>query len=107
MQGAVLFWRKSGAGLFIVLTGLCAQYLPWTAVPRLTFVYHFYASVPFVIYCITCCIKWLEGRRDGLRWLTHAYVSVTAILFTAFYPILSGIPVSGEQGIYQGGAEVV
>ncbi|MBF0318191.1 MAG: glycosyltransferase family 39 protein [Nitrospirae bacterium] len=91
---AVLSGKQTGAGLFIVLTGLCAQYLPWTAVPRLTFIYHFYASVPFMIFCITFCIKWLEQWRDGLRWLTYAYISVTVILFIAFYPILTGIPVS-------------
>ncbi|MBF0554003.1 MAG: glycosyltransferase family 39 protein [Nitrospirae bacterium] len=92
--GAVAVGKRVGGGVFIVLTGLCAQFLPWVAVPRLTFIYHFYASVPFVIFCITYAIKWLEERRYGFRWLTYAYCSLTVALFIAFYPILTGIPVS-------------
>ncbi|MBF0486874.1 MAG: glycosyltransferase family 39 protein [Nitrospirae bacterium] len=86
--------KRVGGGVFIVLTGLCAQFLPWVAVPRLTFIYHFYASVPFVIFCITYAIKWLEEWKNGLKWLTYAYCTVTVALFIAFYPILTGIPVS-------------
>ncbi|MBF0458899.1 MAG: glycosyltransferase family 39 protein [Nitrospirae bacterium] len=92
--GAALAGKRVGGGVFVVLTGLCAQYLPWVAVPRLTFIYHFYASVPFVIFCITYAIKWLEERRYGLRWLTYAYISLTVALFIAFYPILTGITVT-------------
>ncbi|MCG6553519.1 MAG: phospholipid carrier-dependent glycosyltransferase, partial [Candidatus Magnetominusculus sp. LBB02] len=91
---AAIAGRRTGGGVFIVLTGLCAQYLPWVLVPRLTFIYHFYASVPFVIFCITYAIKWLEQWRGTMRWLTYTYLSVTVTLFIAFYPILTGIPVS-------------
>ncbi|MEO5359597.1 MAG: phospholipid carrier-dependent glycosyltransferase [Nitrospirota bacterium] len=92
--GAALAGKRADAGVLVIITGLCAQYLPWAAVPRLTFIYHFYASVPFVIFCITYVIKWLEERKNGMRWLTYGYITVTVLLFTAFYPILTGIPVS-------------
>ena len=38
--------------LLFVLIGFLAQYLPWTLVPRGTYIYHYFASVPFLIASI-------------------------------------------------------
>lgn len=36
--------------------GLLAQYLPWVLVPRGTYIYHYFASVPFIILGIVLCL---------------------------------------------------
>ncbi len=91
----VLLWFKSrDRVLFFLLTGAAAQYLPWVAVPRLTFIYHFFASVPFLILFITYVLKWLEDRNKSLCYLTYCYLTVVFVLFVLFYPVLSGMVVS-------------
>ena len=82
--------RKRDKGMFVVLIGLASQYLPWVLVPRLTFIYHFFASVPFVILCIVYLIMQLEKSYPKIPQLSYAYMAVVLILFAMFYPILSG-----------------
>ncbi|MBN2352158.1 MAG: phospholipid carrier-dependent glycosyltransferase [Spirochaetales bacterium] len=80
-------------GLFI-LAALAAQYLPWIVVPRkLTFIYHFFASVPFIVFCAVFVIKFLLEWRPKARRGLVIYLVVALALFLLFYPILSGWPV--------------
>ncbi|MES0336659.1 MAG: glycosyltransferase family 39 protein [Candidatus Magnetobacterium sp. LHC-1] len=94
-------WFKSGnRALFFLLTGAAAQYLPWVAVPRLTFIYHFFASVPFLIISLVYIIKWIEDRYQRMQYLTYCYLTVVMALFVMFYPILSGMVVSKAYATY-------
>ncbi len=80
-------------GLFI-LAALAAQYLPWIVVPRkLTFIYHFFASVPFIVFCTVSVIKFLLEWRPNARRGLIIYLAIVLALFLLFYPILSGWPV--------------
>jgi dolichyl-phosphate-mannose-protein mannosyltransferase len=82
--------RRAPAGLFI-LTALAAQYLPWIIIPRQqTFIYHFFASVPFLILAVVFVIKILVEKKPGLRWAVFVYLGIVMLLFFLFYPLLSG-----------------
>jgi len=43
----------------ILLLGFAAQYVPWTLVPRGTYIYHYFPSVPFIILCTALCLDLL------------------------------------------------
>ena len=43
----------------ILLIAFAAQYVPWTLVPRGTYIYHYFPSVPFVILCMALCLDLL------------------------------------------------
>ena len=73
---------------------LAAQYVPWMLVSRLTFIYHFFASVPFMIFCLVYVIRHLEGIYPVVRRLVPAYLGLVFLLFLMYYPILSGMLVS-------------
>jgi Gpi18-like mannosyltransferase len=89
-----LGWRRKDTVALFLLIGLAAEYVPWVGVPRLTFIYHFFASVPFLIGCIVYVIKSMqESGSLPKRWL-YAYLSATLLLFILFYPVLSGAVVS-------------
>ncbi|MBF0566444.1 MAG: glycosyltransferase family 39 protein, partial [Nitrospirae bacterium] len=48
---SIVFGVKSkDRGIFFIVAGAMAQYLPWVGVPRLTFIYHYFATVPFLIF---------------------------------------------------------
>ena len=78
---------------FYVVLGFAAQYLPWVLVPRSTFIYHYFASVPFIIICTVMFVEWLRGRsRKAARVFTGVLVGAALLLFVAFYPLESGLP---------------
>lgn len=86
--------QDSAAALFL-LTGYLAQYLPWFFVTRITFIYHYFPSVVFVVLMIVFCLNKL-GRRlssGSFLLLLSLYGAAALGLFLLFYPVLSGRPV--------------
>lgn len=80
-----------------LLLAFMAQYLPWVLVPRGTYIYHYFPSVPFIILCAVLMLHYLRGRRPKLGfWLTIGYVALAGLLFVAFFPFASGIRVPFE-----------
>jgi Gpi18-like mannosyltransferase len=85
---------------FIVISGL-AQYLPWALIPRqLVFIYHFFASVPFIILALVWCLRGIERRWQSqfvaLHYLSWLLVGIAGVLFVVYYPVISGFTVSRE-----------
>ena len=88
-------WWKGEAGRngFYVVLAFAAQYLPWVLVPRSTFIYHYFASVPFIIICTVMFVDWLRGRSARkARLFAGVLIAAALILFAAFYPLESGLP---------------
>ena len=81
--------KKTRADAF-VLIGFAAQYLPWALITRPLFLYHFYASVPFVILAALIALDDLSSRWKACRRLAPMLILCAALLFVMFYPILSG-----------------
>lgn len=79
----------------IVAIGFASQFLPWVLVPRSTFIYHYFASVPFIIIAIALCWQYL-ARVDRLtaKYLMGALLIAAFVLFAMFYPLESGKPTS-------------
>ncbi|WP_410499277.1 phospholipid carrier-dependent glycosyltransferase [Chitinibacter sp. S2-10] len=84
---------------FIVAVGLI-QFLPWALIPRkLVFIYHFFASVPFIILALVWLLQQLQRialdnpLRVWAKYLPWAVVAVAAVLFIAYFPVISGYPV--------------
>lgn len=90
----IISFREKNKKMFVVLVGLASVYLPWVLVSRLAFIYYFFASVPFVILCITFIISRLIERNPRLKPWIYGYLAMAGIMFIMFYPILSGLVVS-------------
>ncbi|MFO0753902.1 MAG: phospholipid carrier-dependent glycosyltransferase [Thermodesulfovibrionales bacterium] len=85
--------RKADGKDLFVLIGLAAQYMPWMAVPRETYIYHFFASTPFLVLgAVALSMRIKEGFRRG-PWLIYSYLGLVVLLFVMFYPLLSGLAV--------------
>lgn len=75
-----------------VLIGLLAQFLPWVLVPRGTYIYHYFASVPFLILGTMLMLHWFSRRWPKLgRSVLITYLLLCLICFVAFYPYASGV----------------
>ncbi|MCM3746897.1 glycosyltransferase family 39 protein [Paenibacillus pasadenensis] len=90
--------RKKHRAMQIVSIGLLSQYLPWVGIPRLTFIYHYYATVPFLILCIVYVLMELPDRfgRQRAKAVTWGYLGLAALLLVMFYPVLTGLTISRE-----------
>lgn len=75
-----------------ILVGLLAQFLPWVLVPRGTYIYHYFASVPFLILGTMMMLYWISKRLPRVgRAVLIAYLVVCLIMFIGYYPYASGM----------------
>ena len=78
--------------LLFLLVGFLAQYLPWTLVPRGTYIYHYFASIPFLVASLT--LVWQQFLIRRYRWVKAGmgvYLMIAALAFCLFFPYVSGI----------------
>ena len=81
--------------------GFASQFLPWVLVPRSTFIYHYFASVPFIIIASALLLDWIRSKSETAFQVTSgALLASSALLFAAFYPLESGLPCSRAYAKY-------
>ncbi|MDL2225983.1 phospholipid carrier-dependent glycosyltransferase, partial [Eubacteriales bacterium OttesenSCG-928-M02] len=81
---------KTNTGFLLIL--LLSVYVPWMFITRAVFIYHYMASVPFIILLIGCVVKGWEdkGFPKWIKWI----ISVVCLgVFALFYPVWSALPV--------------
>lgn len=93
-----LLARKKDKTAAFLLTGYLAQYLPWFFVTRVTFIYHYFPSVVFVVLMIVYSMAHWKKRLSNRLFLslTALYGLAALGLFLLFYPVLSGQPVDSD-----------
>ncbi|WNR46053.1 glycosyltransferase family 39 protein [Paenibacillus roseipurpureus] len=98
-------YKNKDRRILFISVALGSVYVPWMLVARLTFIYHFFAAVPFMILCITYVIMYVkekalqDKRASSKRWangIVYGYLILAFLLFILFYPILSGAIVDRE-----------
>jgi dolichyl-phosphate-mannose-protein mannosyltransferase len=118
--------RKADDIKLFVLLGLLAQYLPWILVPRSMFIYHYFASIPFMILITVMMIRAFESKERTHRTIlkenipgnkplkgmqgittmimkfrnlpTYLYLLIVILLFVVFYPVTAGMEIPSEYG---------
>ena len=80
---------KTDYALIFLLVGYAAQFIPWIPVSRITFIYHYFPSVPFVVIIIAWVFKNYIHKS-----IAFVYSALVLALFVLFYPVLSGVPTS-------------
>ncbi len=83
------------AACFIII-GFLSNYLPWIFVPREIYIYHFFASVPFLILGTLYVFRRFESINNKAQYIPLVYIALALMLFVLFYPILSGAVVDKE-----------
>ncbi len=70
------------------------QFLPYALFGRISYIYYFYISSVFGIMMLGYLFgQALQLKNRRLNYLIVAYVLACILLFIAFYPLLSGLPV--------------
>ncbi|MBE0600423.1 MAG: phospholipid carrier-dependent glycosyltransferase, partial [Firmicutes bacterium] len=89
----VLITRDDHPALAILAISFLAQYLPWVLVPRSMFIYHYFASLPFIILATMWMASYIRSEKLK-NWLMIGLLAAALILFIMFYPYAAGATVS-------------
>ena len=86
------FPQSSPIALFILI-GYLAQLAPWMLIGRITFAYHYFPSVLFLILALCYVFYTLSQKEEMIRWkpAMYALTGGAVVLFALFYPALVGI----------------
>lgn len=96
----VISIRRKDQGAIMLVIAYFSQYVPWMLVPRETFLYHYFAMVPFMIVSIMYVFKLLEEKFKWSRNVRLGYITAAVVLFAMFYPVLSGMPASEDYIVH-------
>ena len=107
LAGAAALWvKKRGLGTSLALGGFLSVYLPWVLVPRLTFIYHYFTAVPFLVVALLAVFQQLDRAGPLSRRLPLGPVGQVSLaqlflfvltaaclgLFLLYFPVISGAP---------------
>ena len=77
-----------------ILIGLLAQFLPWVLVPRGTYIYHYFASTPFLMMSVVLIFGTVMLRHKKLsEIIITVYLLAVLAFFIILFPYASGIRV--------------
>ncbi|MDQ8735771.1 phospholipid carrier-dependent glycosyltransferase [Paenibacillus sp. LHD-38] len=85
--------KRKDKAIYTIWIAFLAQYVPWMLVTRLTFLYHYFAMVPFIILSLVYIFKVIEEKRPGFKLARNIFLAAAVLLFIAYYPALSGMTV--------------
>jgi dolichyl-phosphate-mannose-protein mannosyltransferase len=87
--------KKDKTALFLIIAYL-AQLVSWIPVTRITFIYHYFPCVPFIVLMLGHSIYRLYQANHNYKYAAFVYAGLVVVLFAFFYPVLSGLPMNVE-----------
>jgi len=91
IKGGLRFRQGDGnLTVGLIVLGFLTQYLPWVLVPRSMYMYHYFASVPFIILATMYMFNLIPNAK-AKRMLLIGYVVLSGVFFVMFYPYASGM----------------
>ena len=96
-MGWKTFKYKDGRAAFILL-GYLAQLVPWMFITRITFEYHYFPSLIFLVLAICHCFNSFRLRTPNWKRYVYGATAACLALFVLFYPVLTGITISRTYG---------
>lgn len=83
--------RGEWAGLPFLAVAALSQFLPWLLISREVFIYHYFATLPFIILVTVYALRQIDSRGKAGKRTVWIYVVLCILLFVAFYPAITGI----------------
>lgn len=87
--------NKNKISAFLVI-GYLSQLIPWIPVTRITFIYHYFPCVPFIVMMTSHSAHRLYARNRNIKTAFVSLAVLAVILFALFYPSISGYPTDAE-----------
>lgn len=81
---------------YLLLTYL-ALYLPWIAISRVKFIYHYFVPVLLLLIILAIFLDEVVLADRNYRWLAYVIIALGIAFFIYFLPLLLGTPLSIES----------
>ncbi len=98
----------------LITVGFLAQYLPWSRITRVIFLYHMFGGLIFMVLALAFTLARIaEGGgiviqlgetsrlRVSGRQLAYGHLVIAVLLFGWFYPLWTGLPM-GDHALLNG-----
>lgn len=95
IMGYLAIFRKDRQAEFIAI-GYLAQLLPWVFITRTTFEYHYFPACVFLVLALGRVFALMKEHTKDWRFRIYGLTGLAVILFTVFYPALSGMVVNSS-----------
>jgi hypothetical protein len=81
----------------VILLGFITQYLPWSHISRVLFMYHMFGGLIFMVLALAFVLASVAQKLEpfGRRLLVANHLAVAVLFFFYFYPVWTGLPISG------------
>lgn len=90
IAAAVIGIRRKDQTVWQIGCSYLAQLLPWVAVSRIVFIYHYFNCTPFLILSLVYVFLAIQNKYPKAKGVMWGYLGAAAVLFLMFYPVLSG-----------------
>ena len=81
----------------LILIGFITQYLPWTVITRVVFMYHMFGGLIFMILALAFVLAQIAAHvpHSG-RQILVGHLAVAVAFFLYFYPVWTALPISSS-----------
>ena len=79
----------------VIILGYLGAFLPWIAITRLAFIYHYFPATIFGVLAIGYVLNSLMKNEKAQKYI-WLYPAAVFALFVIFFPVISGLPASAE-----------
>ena len=106
-------WEEMKPTVIFLMVGFASQFLPWIFISRITFFYHYFASVPFIsALAVMLCKTYVNSFTKPLfktgkgnsefvvnigTVIYIVYFALIVINFMLLFPVLTGVPIRIED----------
>ncbi len=83
--------------VLFLLIGIACNLGPWMGIGRCVFIYHYFATTPFIMLFTVWCLRELSRKKPKLGGIVLiALLVVSLVLFIMFRPVWTGATVSTD-----------
>ena len=84
--------------VWFIVVAFASQFVPWLFVTRAIFIYHYFASVPFIILALGYLFYRYDkhATRKRNNSIMIALSVATIALFVFFYPVMNGVTITEQ-----------
>ena len=83
--------EKVGRYAGFIAIAAASEFVPWIFISRETYIYHYFATVPFLMLLATFSAKYIiENMKHGKK-IVYAFLGLSLLLFVLFYPFYTGM----------------
>ncbi len=91
-------YRREDPALGFVVLSVLAYWIPWALSPRkITFIYHFLPSLPFMYLATARMLHRLWRRGRSGRAVVVSFLVLTLAFFVYFYPVAAAVPLKDSS----------